>query len=182
MIIDFILQRLQDAKHGLTTFPKRKELFFAGVLIILYAPMALIIGFSTRVFKFNVLLPEKVIHYLLPFTLIFFPCLPEELFFRGLLMPHKNRKSSPSKYLMYTIINVVLFVIWHPFNAYLINNSAIPLFTNIYFLLIVFLLGVICTVTYLQSGSIWIPVLIHWCTVFSWVFFLGGRNKVLEFF
>ena len=178
----FIEQRVHDVLHGLTALPKRKDFLFAATLFVIYSIIVLLIGFSTEVFTFSLLIPEKAIHYLLPITLIFFPCIPEELFFRGAMLPRKKLNLTISKQLIYSLGSSVLFVLWHPVNAYLINYSAIPLFTNIYFLVIVFLLGMVCAITYLQSGSLWIPILIHWLTVSSWVFFLGGRNKVLEVF
>ena len=180
MVKTLFKHRLQDVKLGLTTFPKKKDLIFAGSLFIIYSIAVLLLGYFTDVFKFDLLHPEHVIHYLLPLSLVIFPCIPEEIFFRGLLLPHKKHNIKFPNYFVYSVVSIILFVAWHPFNAYLFNNSAIPLFTDLYFLLIVFLLGIVCTITYLQSGSLWIPILLHWLTVFSWVFFLGGRNKVLE--
>ena len=47
-------------------------------------------------------------------------------------------------------------------------------------LLIVALLGITCSVSYVLSRSLWTPIIIHWLTVVVWVIFLGGRNKLLE--
>jgi predicted Abi (CAAX) family protease len=180
MVNTLFKHRLQDVKQGFVTFPNKKDLIFAGSLFILYAIAAIFIGFSKGIFTFDLLYPEHPTHYLLPFSLVIFPCISEELFFRGFLLPHKNRQLKFKYYFIYSVVSVLLFVMWHPFNAFLFNNSAIPLFTDLSFLLIVLLLGIVCTVSYMQSGSLWIPILLHWLTVFVWVFFLGGRNKVLE--
>ena len=37
----------------------------------------------------------------------------------------------------------------------------------------------VCSIGYILSRSLWVPVLIHWVTVVVWVSFLGGRNLLL---
>jgi predicted Abi (CAAX) family protease len=76
--------------------------------------------------------------------------------------------------------STLLFVAWHPLNALTINPSAPALFLDPAFLLISAALGITCGYSYVVSKSLWVPVLIHWATVVVWVFFLGGRNLVLE--
>jgi predicted Abi (CAAX) family protease len=177
----FMLQRIEAVWQGLTAGPSHHDIFLAGLLFLPYSAAALLIGTKGGVFQFELLRPEKPIHFILPITLVLFPCLPEEVFFRGLLLPRKNLALWTRRNIVFIVISSLLFVAWHPLNALLVNTSAIQLFRNACFLAIVFLLGIICAVTYMQSGSLWIPVTIHWLTVFVWVFFLGGRNKVLEF-
>ena len=69
---------------------------------------------------------------------------------------------------------------WHPLNAVTVNRSAIPVFLDPAFLVIVAALGLTCGYSYVVSQSIWVPIFIHWATVVVWVLFLGGRNLVLE--
>lgn len=47
------------------------------------------------------------------------------------------------------------------------------------FLVLVTLLGIVCTITYLKSGSVWLPILFHWLMVVVWIIFLGGWQKVI---
>jgi predicted Abi (CAAX) family protease len=87
---------------------------------------------------------------------------------------------SKSRIIAYIAISTAVFVLWHPANALTINTAAVPVFLNTAFLLIVALLGITCSVSYVLSRSLWTPIIIHWLTVVVWVIFLGGRNLLLE--
>ncbi|XGV98198.1 MAG: CPBP family glutamic-type intramembrane protease [Leptolyngbya sp. BL-A-14] len=39
------------------------------------------------------------------------------------------------------------------------------------------MLGIICTLSYLKSGSLWMPVVMHWVIVVSWLLIFGGLEK-----
>ncbi len=143
-----------------------------------YSVAALAIGFATGLYHFQFLDLQKF--WFLPVTLILFPAIPEEFFFRGLLIPRNAADLSWQRSAAYVIFSAFAFTVWHPLNALTINPSAQPFFLNPFFLAIVFLLGLACSVSYLLSRSIWVPVFIHWLTVVVWVTSLGGRNLVLE--
>lgn len=49
---------------------------------------------------------------------------------------------------------------------------------NLVFLLLAALLGFVCSVAYLQSGSLWTSVVIHWLAVVVWLLLLGGYKKL----
>lgn len=116
----------------------------------------------------------------LPFSLFVYPSLLEEAFFRGVLIPNNVGTQSKSRIVVYIAVSTTTFVLWHPANALTINTTAAALFLNPAFLLIVTLLGITCSVSYVLSRSLWTPIIIHWLTVVVWVIFLGGRNKLLE--
>jgi len=82
--------------------------------------------------------------------------------------------------LLFTLLSATLFTLWHPLNALTINPGAEALFCNPGFLLIVFCLGGVCSLSYIASRSLWVPIIIHWLTVVVWVLFLGGRNLLLQ--
>jgi len=155
--------------HGL----KHNILLFIG-----FAFVALSIGFSTGLFKFEVLDSELMIF--LPFALFIFPSLFEEAIFRGLLIPNNTRQAGTKKILLYSFISTVLFVVWHPLNALTINPGAKDFFLDPWFLLIAFVLGGVCSLGYIFSRSLWVPIIMHWLTVIIWVLLLGGRNLILE--
>jgi predicted Abi (CAAX) family protease len=113
-------------------------------------------------------------------TLFVFPSLLEEAFFRGILIPNNARDHGRRKILAYIVLSTVIFVLWHPLNALTINKTAAPFFFNPVFLVITALLGITCSIAYIVSRSLWLPIVIHWFTVIIWVVFLGGRNKILE--
>jgi predicted Abi (CAAX) family protease len=62
----------------------------------------------------------------------------------------------------------VLFVLWHPVQVRFGLPMAQAMFLEPGFLAIVAALGLVCTVAYRTSGSIWPAAAIHWATVVLW--------------
>ena len=143
-----------------------------------YVCASLAIGFHTDLFSVGVI--DHPISIALPFSLFVFPSLLEEAFFRGILIPNNAATQSKSRIATYIAVSTAAFVLWHPVNALTINTAAAPVFLNPVFLLIVALLGITCSVSYILSRSLWTPIIIHWLTVVVWVIFLGGRNILME--
>lgn len=144
----------------------------------IYVCASLAIGFHAGLFSVGIIDPPMSI--IMPFTLFIFPSLLEEVFFRGILIPNNAATRSKSRIIAYIAISTAAFVLWHPANALTINTAAAALFLNPAFLLIVALLGITCSVSYVLSRSLWTPIIIHWLTVVVWVIFLGGRNLLME--
>ena len=162
---------------GIKTSPLR-SVKFSIVATIIYGLIAAIVGLNSGLFKLDLIDSNSALF--LPFTLFVFPSFFEESFFRGILIPN-NAKDRGLKYvLVMAIISSTVFVAWHPLNALTINKGAQEIFLNPYFLFDVFCLGMACSLSYIYSRSLWSPVIIHWLTVVIWVFFLGGRNLILE--
>jgi len=147
------------------------------ILVPVYVCISLAIGFRAGLFSVGIITSPILI--ILPFTLFVFPSLLEEAFFRGILIPNNAAAQSKSRIAMYITISTTAFVLWHPANALTINPTAVNIFLNPAFLLIVALLGITCSFSYIISRSLWIPIIIHWLTVVFWVTFLGGRNLLL---
>jgi len=162
---------------GLRTSPFKIQLV-SLLPFPIFIIVALGIGFYSGLFHFGFL--NRKIGFLLFFTTFVFPSFLEEAFFRGLLIPNDAIQHGIGRILLYLFISTLLFVLWHPLNALTINPGAVSFFLNPSFLLITALLGLTCGISYILSHSLWIPVIIHWLTVLMWVFFLGGRNKILE--
>ncbi len=148
------------------------------ILVPVYVCASLVIGFHAGLFSVSIIDPPMLI--IMPLALFIFPSPLEEVFFRGILIPNNAVTKSKSRIVAYIILSTVAFVLWHPANALTINTAAVPLFLNPVFLLIVALLGITCSISYVLSRSLWTPIIIHWLTVVVWVIFLGGRNKLLE--
>ncbi len=108
-------------------------------------------------------------------TILLHPAFSEELVFRVLMLP--RRLESVSRARLYTTIAIALclYVVAHPLNAYFFWPAALPIFGNPFYLAMTTLLGLTCITAYLMSGSIWLPVLIHWLTVTLWLLLLGGQ-------
>ncbi|MDP8236607.1 MAG: CPBP family glutamic-type intramembrane protease [Candidatus Erginobacter occultus] len=150
----------------------------AWALFPAFAAAALVVGFAARLFSYAPLpLPAAA---LLAVTLVVFPSIVEEAFFRGVLIPRDTAERGRGRAAANIAVSTLLFVAWHPLNALVFTPSAAPIFLDPWFLVIVAALGVTCGYAYVVSKSIWAPVIIHWATVFAWVLFLGGRNLVLE--
>lgn len=170
-------QLLTDLRLAIRTPPGGSFAKCLGIALV-YGVAALAIGFASGIYTLQLLDIGKF--WFLPLTLLLFPSIPEEFFFRGLLIPRNGSELPWQRSVAYVIFSAFAFTIWHPLNALTINPTAQQYFFDPYFLTIVFLLGVACGVSYLLSRSIWVPVLIHWLTVVVWVLLLGGRNLVLE--
>ena len=163
--------------EGFRTSPLRAPLE-TWALVPLYAALSLAIGFGSGLLRVEFI--SAKLAPLLLITLFIFPSLLEEAFFRGVLIPRKTGERSAARSMLAIGWSTLLFVAWHPLNALTINPSAPALFLDPAFLLISAALGITCGYSYVVSKSLWVPVLIHWATVVVWVFFLGGRNLVLE--
>ena len=162
---------------GIKTSPLR-SLKLSIIVTLIYGLTASFVGLNAGLFKVHLI--DSSFAWFLPFTLFVFPSFFEESFFRGILIPNKAKDKGIKFVLLMAIISSTLFVLWHPVNALTINKGAQELFFNPYFLIEVFCLGMACSLSYIYSSSLWAPVMIHWLTVLIWVFFLGGRNLILE--
>jgi predicted Abi (CAAX) family protease len=108
--------------------------------------------------------------------LVFMPALVEEVLFRVLLLPQPGEGTSPGSLLAWSSLGLGLFVAYHPLAGRFWYPPGRRLFRQARFLLPCTLLGVICTVAYLVSGSLWLPVLLHAAVVITWLERLGGRE------
>jgi predicted Abi (CAAX) family protease len=80
--------------------------------------------------------------------------------------------------LVLAAVSLSAFVLWHPLNGVLFRKSARRLFTRVDFLLAAAALGLVCTLAYWISRSLWPPVLMHWLTVSGWFMFFGGQRDL----
>lgn len=167
----------QNFLQGILTSPHKAPLK-SWALVPIYCLIAVTVGLKSSVLELTPL--NSQLAPLMPFILFVFPSFLEEAFFRGLLIPRNVLDGGPKKATRAVLISTVLFTLWHPANALAYNYTAIPFFTNPWFLVIVFVLGLTCGYSYVQSRSIWVPTIIHWMTVLSWVFIFGGHNLALE--
>jgi predicted Abi (CAAX) family protease len=114
----------------------------------------------------------------LPVYLLLRPSLVEEKFFRAVLLPRDTTRVRRPYLITTAVVALTAFIVSHPINAWLFRPAALVLFTNPMFLVCATLLGIMCTLTYLISRSLWPPVLFHWITVVIWILFLGGQGLI----
>jgi predicted Abi (CAAX) family protease len=171
MLKEFLHNRIQDLTLSITTKPRSSDITFSLVVTLIYAVVALSTGFLTGFLTIRIVEIRTLTMATLPFSLFVMPSLIEELFFRALMLPHKTRKCGVPKQVFLSLFSIFVFIAWHPVNAITINPGAYTVFTDPVFLILATLMAVACTITYLKSGSVWVPVFIHWLTVLVWVFF-----------
>ena len=106
------------------------------------------------------------------------PALLEEGFWRVLLLPHPTEIMSDRKRWRLGLPILGLFVVMHPLNAMTLYPTGFSTFTHPVFLLSAALLGLICTIAYWKSGSLWVVVAMHWLVVTVWLLFLGGYSAL----
>jgi predicted Abi (CAAX) family protease len=150
------------------------EVFF---LLLIYASVALPIGFKTKFLYWNLQSCPKIISRII-LTSLFFPAILEEIFFRVLLLPYPTEKLSIAILSFWIVVSLILFVIYHPLNAITFFPAGRKTFFNPIFLFSAALLGLICTSAYLKSGSLWLSAFIHWIVVVIWLIFLGGYDRL----
>ncbi len=104
------------------------------------------------------------------------PALTEELLFRGLLNPPPGWALRRAR-LGWGAASLALYVGAHPLSAYLFRPDALAAFTSPTFLLLTALLGLLCLVLYVRSGSLWTAVAFHATVVTAWALW-GGLERI----
>ena len=172
------LKRLQTlrlrALRALTTWPNARAWRDSGWALLWFALFALATGFATRFFQAQptAMPPLKFLGVMV--ILFVFPGITEELIFRGLVLPHPSEDGFEPRRRRSLVVSILIFIVWHIGNAWLIFPAARPVFWDWRFLLIVTGLGWACGWSYQRTGSIWPPVIIHWFIVVVWKACLGG--------
>ena len=148
---------------------------YSVILFAVYILFASILGFATQFLSWK---PQPVIAvFRIIITSLVAPAILEELFFRVLLLPYPFDVSLKT-YLWRSLLSLFLFIIYHPLNALTFFPQGRKVFFDRIFLILAASLGIVCTTTYWQTGSIWLPISIHWVTVAVWLSYFGGLNKL----
>ncbi|MDB5326474.1 MAG: Abortive infection protein [Phycisphaerales bacterium] len=170
--MDIYWMRLSVA---LKTWPDGRGWRDALLLLLIWLVIALLVGSVTRFFRWE--WSDSSARKLASFAAIAVavPCLAEELCFRVLLLPLPSEVPSNAAWWGYAGVALALFVLWHPLNGRLLKVSARSIFFDPAFLLLAAVMGLICTLAYRQTGSVWPAVAIHWLTLMVWKVGLGGR-------
>jgi predicted Abi (CAAX) family protease len=167
---------------GLVTFPSLSGWLLGLGLLISYAVIALTIGFRSGFLTLNYLSSttrqgawQNIRSWI---ALFLMPALVEEFVFRLLLIPHPIETASSLHIYGTSLISLILFIGYHPVNARTFYSLGNPTFMDWRFLTLTGLLGGVCTIAYLATGSIWSAVIIHWLVVGVWLKFLGGAQRM----
>lgn len=163
---------------ALTIFPNRESWLLGVILILFYGLVALFWGFKLNFLQFCWLQsPLKITQIII--AAFFAPSLLEEIVFRVFLLPQPNQNLIQLPWIAVTI-NLLIFVLYHPLNALTFFPRGRKTFFNHTFLSLAGLLGLLCIITYWQSASLWLPVIIHWIVVIAWLICFGGYNLLYQ--
>ena len=162
-----ILYRLRASTRSM---PSRTSWVWAIVALGGYGVMYMPFGVSVGFLKFQ---PEPNPGQWLNvgFGSLLMPGLSEELMFRVLLIPHPTEPMRPLVRQRWIFGSWVLFIFAH------LAPWTPGFFHEMPFLLGAGLLGILCTLSYLQSRSMWTAVFIHWAVVVQWLLLWGGLEK-----
>jgi predicted Abi (CAAX) family protease len=163
------------AGAAVSTIPGAAGWLVSVALLGIYALIALPVGFKLGFIQVEVLKSRRTVAQILAGSFLM-PGISEEFFFRVLLLPHPAENASLGAQWLWGCVSLTLFVVYHPLNIFAAGHDTI--FRTPVFLLSAALLGVACTVAYLHTGSLWVPVVIHWIIVAVWLVLLGGYKKL----
>ena len=170
-----LAQRLQAA---FSTLPDGDAWPQAGLALLLLALVLLPLGFATGFFKAG--LPKAPPGTLAGIALIslLFPALAEETIFRVLLLPHPTEAASTGGVWFWAVASLTVFVASHVVKIGKLSPAKRAVFRHPVFLLFAGLLGTVCTILYLRTGSVWPPAAVHYLAVIVWLLILGGYEKL----
>jgi predicted Abi (CAAX) family protease len=162
---------------SLSTLPTANHLQNLGLPLIGLTALLLFIGFQSNFLQIHIL--QKSWQEILKIVVFsfFIPGLSEEIFFRALFLPHPTENFSIPAQIIWGLLGLIAFIIYHPLQGLTWNPSGQKVFLEPTFLVLAALLGAICTIAYFISGSIWLTVIIHWVAVVIWIILLGGFTK-----
>ena len=163
---------------AISTLPSAQDWLFSALLLLGLSLISLPLGFYLGFLQFDILKASWVKVATITGRTFFFPGVSEELFVRVLLLPHPSENASISAQWLWGCISLAVFIIYHPLNALSFFPAGRQTFFNLVFLLLAALLGIVCSIAYLKSGSVWPPVAIHWLVVVVWLLLLGGYGKL----
>ena len=156
---------------GVLRRPSAADWILTAKAFAAYCALAVPFGVISGLFAFQLAQDPAEIAKL-AVIIFFLPALFEEVLFRG---PVAWMSYIGSRKLLYVAaLSLGLFILWHPLNGMFLMTQARGLFTDLRFLTLAALLGLVATHLAIKTQSIWPPVIFHWLVVVGWKVFLGG--------
>ncbi|MCU0541789.1 MAG: CPBP family glutamic-type intramembrane protease [Oscillatoriaceae cyanobacterium Prado104] len=173
-LLELLADRLSTA---VATIPDFTDWLVAIAIALVYTAIALTVGFRSGFLKIDPQTSPPTI-IAVAIACLFSPGISEEIGFRVLMLPHPNENVSGLVLWFWGCASLALFVVYHPLNALTFYPAGRPTFMNPVFLFLAAVLGAACAGAYLQSGSVWPAVAIHWLAVTVWLLLLGGYSRL----
>ena len=158
--------------------PGLQDWFVASLALLIYAAIAIPLGFSAGFLQLQIWAAQPIDYAIILLRCLLTPAIVEEFFFRVLFIPHPIEVVSWQRWILWALLSLLIFVIYHPLNAKTLYQQAYPTFFNSIFLTLAAVLGLTCTIAYALTGSIWIIIFIHWIVVVLWLVVFGGIGKL----
>ena len=146
--------------------------------LIFYGAIAIPYGLKSRFLSPQIakISPLKLI-WLLIRTFVA-PALLEEIIFRVALLPHPQEGVVPWRWFAWGLLSVGLFVLYHWVNGKTLYRRAQSIMNDRRFLWSVMLLGLLLTLVYGLTGSLWVITFMHWIVVIVWLLGFGGYARL----
>lgn len=176
-MINYLALLARRVSIAFSTIPDLTDWLVAVMLVLIYTTIALNVGFRSGFLTIDVQTSKSTIAGVLVGCLLS-PGLTEELFFRVLILPHPEENASGLVLWFWGGVSLALFILYHPLNALTFYPVGRSTFMNPVFLRLAAILGGACSIAYLQSGSLWPAVAIHWLAVTVWLLLLGGYRRL----
>lgn len=174
LVLDLTL--IHRFTKAVSTLPGIADWLQCAALLLGFGLIAVPVGFKSGFLQFD---PQELVVSIKVISItLFAPAIVEELGFRVLLLPHLSEYPSFIAQWLWGSFGVLLFVVYHPLNAWTFYPAGRKTFIDPMFLCLAALLGMICTLSYWQSGSLWTSTLIHWLIVAVWLLILGGYRRL----
>jgi predicted Abi (CAAX) family protease len=157
-----------------STVPTLLQWGETALWLIVFAIIAIPIGMKTRLLHYKPATGSWKELAAATVIALFAPSLLEEFIFRALLLPHPSEAMSAAGQVLSVVAADVLFVLGHVVVGWLFVPSARPLFYNRSFLALSAVFGLVASVVYLRTGSIWPCVVLHWGVVVAWMVWFDG--------
>jgi predicted Abi (CAAX) family protease len=174
-VIQTLVHRVGTA---VSTLPSVEAWLFSALLLLILTLISLPIGFSLGFLQVEVLKTSRGTVAGIIIACLFSPAITEEVFFRVLFLPRLDENAATASLWLWGCMSLAIFIVYHPLNALSFYPAGMKTFFDPVFLLLAGFLGIVCSIAYLQSGSLWLPVAIHWLVVVVWLLLLGGYGKL----
>jgi predicted Abi (CAAX) family protease len=174
-IVGTLITRLSDA---MSTSLQWGDILLGLFAFLGYGAIALPYGITT---KFLQARAPRLRYFAYPGRLLwlfFLPACVEEAIFRVFILPHPLEGVALARWLLWALLSLSLFVLYHPVNAWLFYPPGRDTFWDKRFLVLTAGLGIVCTGVYKITGAFWAIALIHWGVVVVWLQVLGGNDHL----
>ncbi|NCS33922.1 MAG: CPBP family intramembrane metalloprotease [Microcystis aeruginosa G11-01] len=173
----FISSTLRHILAALIFLPNAQGWGKTFGLLLVYAAIAIPVGLRFNFLKWQPKLQSPIQLVIMLIALFLIPAFGEELIFRVILLPYPGTVPWEVQ-IGFGLLSLILFVLYHPLNALLFYKAGNPLFFNPIFLGLAALLGLVCTIAYFATGSIWTISILHWIVVVIWLLGFNGLSAL----